>query len=399
MQRPSLTLPALYLIAMASIAGGVMALGWDTGWGVLFVDTISPVFGDMRPLQGALSSLALGFDPYVENPGNLRGTLLNYPPVWLPIATFLGLGDETRYLTVILFYEVMFLAAVAYLLYRFPSWFFLMCALSGAVLMGIERANVDIFFFAVLVAAMLLPNGIRRAALILVSAVLKLYPILAAVSLVSWGRKDLSLPRMLILPATVSILFVIYLALFWTEIMTGLAATAKAGKMSYGVWVLGFLANERFPALPVSLPLLYAGYAGVIVLLVLVSRSLSLSLALPKRGTDRVSQFADDLFLTGAAIYGVSFLAGANWDYRMVLCLFCVPFMLRSRNGMVVLVFQVLLLLALNQFLLVGLGGVVGGAINVAAKTALHLLLMAALICRVMDEFGPRLGLPPARIR
>ena len=246
---------------------------------------------------------------------------------------------------------------------------------------------------------MLLPNGIRRAALILVSAVLKLYPILAAVSLVSWGRKDLSLPRMLILPATVSILFVIYLALFWTEIMTGLAATAKAGKMSYGVWVLGFLANERFPALPVSLPLLYAGYGGVIVLLVLVSRSLSLSLALPKRGSDRVSQFADDLFLTGAAIYGVSFLAGANWDYRMVLCLFCVPFMLRSRNGMVVLVFQVLLLLALNQFLLVGLGGVVGGAINVAAKTALHLLLMAALICRVMDEFGPHLGLLPARIR
>lgn len=399
MQRPSFTFPALYLIAMASIAGVVLALGWDAGWGVLFVDTISPVFGDLRPLQGALHSLAQGFDPYVENPGNLHGTLLNYPPVWLSIASFLGLGDEAHYLAVVLAYDALFVAALAYLLYRFPSWFFLLCALSGAVLMGVERGNVDILFFAILAAAMLLPNGLGRAALILLSAVLKLFPILAAISLVWWGRKDQPFLRILLLPAIVAFLFAAYLALFWTEIMAGLTVTAKAGAMSYGVWVLEFLANERFPGLPVSLPLIYAGYAAVIILLILVSRSLSLSMALPRRGEDRASQIADDLFLTGAAIYTLSFLAGANWDYRMVFCLMCVPFMLRSRNGLVVLAFQVLLLLALNQFLLVGLGGAIGGAVNVAAKTGLHLLLMAALICRTMDEFGPRLGLAPLRAR
>ncbi len=399
MQRPSLTFPALYLIAMTSIAGVVLALGWDAGWGVLFVDTISPIFGDLRPLQGALASLAQGFDPYVENPGNPHGTLLNYPPVWLSIATFLGLGDETHYLAVVLVYEALFLAAIAYLLYRFPSWFFLLCALSGAVLMGVERGNVDILFFAILVAAMLLPNGIGRAVLILLSAVLKLFPILAAVSLISWGRRDLSLPRILVLPVVVAGLFAVYLAVFWAEIMAGLSVTAKAGAMSYGVWVLEFLANERFPKLPVSLPLIYAGYAAVIILLILVSRSLSLSMALPRRGEDRASQIVDDLFLTGATIYVLSFLAGANWDYRMVFCLMTVPFMLRSRNGLVVLAFQALLLLALNQFLLVGLGGAIGGAVNVAAKTGLHLLLMAALICRAMDEFGPRLGLSPVRIQ
>ncbi len=151
--------------------------------------------------------------------------------------------------------------------------------------------------------------------------------------------------------------------------------------------------------MPVSLPLIYAGYAAVIALLILVSRSLSLSLALPRRGEDRSSQIADDLFLTGATIYVLSFMAGANWDYRMAFCLMSVPFMLRSRNGLVVLTFQVLLLLALNQFLLVGVGGALGGAVNVAAKTGLHLLLMAALICRAMDEFGPRLGLARARVR
>lgn len=399
MQRPSLTFSSLYLIAMASIAGVVLAVGWDAGWGVFFVDTISPIFGDLRPLQGALVSLEQGFDPYVENPGNPRGTLLNYPPIWLSIAMFLDLGDETHYLAVVLAYEAFFVAAIAYLLYRFPSWFLLLCALSGAVLMGVERGNVDILFFAVLVAAMVLPNGIGRAVLILISAVLKLFPILAAVSLVSWGRRDLPLARILILPVVVAALFAAYLAVFWTEIMAGLAVTAKAGVMSYGVWVLEFLANERFPCLPVSLPLIYAGYAVVIVVLILISRSLSLSLALPRRGDDRASQIADDLFLTGATIYGLSFLAGANWDYRMVFCLMAMPFMVRSRNGMVVLAFQVLLLLALNQFLLVGLGGVLGGAVNVAAKIGLHLLLMAALICRAMDEFGPRFGLPPARIR
>ena len=399
MQRPSLTFPALYLIAMTSFAGVVLALGWDSGWGVLFVDTISPIFGDLRPLQGALESLAQGFDPYVENPGNPHGTLLNYPPVWLSIATFLSLQDETHFLAVVLAYEALFLAAIAYLLYRFPSWFFLLCALSGAVLMGVERGNVDILFFAILVAAMLLPNGFGRALLILLSAVLKLFPILAAVSLISWGRRDLSLPRILVLPVVVAGLFAVYLAVSWTEIMAGLSVTAKAGAMSYGVWVLEFLANERFPQLPVSLPLIYAGYAAVIILLILVSRSLSLSMALPRRGEDRASQIADDLFLTGATIYVLSFLAGANWDYRMVFCLMTVPFMLRSRKGFVVLAFQALLLLALNQFLLVGLGGAIGGAVNVAAKTGLHLLLMAALICRAMGEFGPRLGLSPVRIQ
>ncbi len=129
MQCPNLTFSAIYLIAMTCIAGLVLALGWDAGWGILFVDTISPIFGDLRPLQGALASIEQGFDPYVENPGNPHGTLLNYPPVWLPIASSLGLGDETAYLTVVLVYEALFLGAVAYLLYRFPSWFLLLCAL------------------------------------------------------------------------------------------------------------------------------------------------------------------------------------------------------------------------------------------------------------------------------
>lgn len=397
MPSRSILLPIIYLAAMASIGALVLSLGWDAGWGALWVDTISPIFGDLRPLQGGLASLAQGFDSYVENPGTSHGTLLNYPPIWLSIVSFLGIEAETNYLAVVLAYEVLLLAAIVWLLWRFPSWFLLLCALSGAVLMGVERGNVDILFFAVLLGALLLPRGLARAAVILLAAILKLFPVLAVISLVSWGRKDVSPVRMILLPAAVAMLFAAYLAAFWTEIMAGLAVTAKAGAMSYGVWVLEFLANERFPQLPISLPLIYAGYAAIIVLLVLVSRSLALSLALPRRGADRASQLADDLFLTGGAIYVLSFLAGANWDYRLVFCLMAVPFMLRSWNGLIVLAFQVVPLLALNQFLMVGLGGALGGAINVAAKTGLHLLLMAALVCRVMGEIGPRLGLQPAR--
>lgn len=68
MPSRSILLPIIYLAAMASIGALVLSLGWDAGWGALWVDTISPIFGDLRPLQGGLASLAQGFDSYVENP-------------------------------------------------------------------------------------------------------------------------------------------------------------------------------------------------------------------------------------------------------------------------------------------------------------------------------------------
>jgi hypothetical protein len=55
-------------------------------WTLLQVPAMYPPFADLRTVQGALTSIARGFDPQITNPGDPWSRPMNYPMVWIKIA-------------------------------------------------------------------------------------------------------------------------------------------------------------------------------------------------------------------------------------------------------------------------------------------------------------------------
>jgi hypothetical protein len=382
----------VYLGFFACITVAIGVLGWERGWSMFGEYPLSPPFFDLRHLQGAVVSVEQGYNPYIENPGDPRGIVLNYPPIWLAIGRLLSLDRESNLVAFAAFVIGCFMASVVYFMRLFPSWLLLFASISGAALMGVERANLDILMFAIVFFALLLKSDALRAATIFVAAVLKLFPIFAAVCFLprraaagaNWSR--------LLYALAIGLLFAGYLLIYHADIRHVLVNTEKAGAgaQSYGVWVLNFLANERFPQLGVSEPLIYTAFAIALVAILSFFRPLT-SLLQTRDSSNGDLDFAETLFLAGGGIYVVSFLTAANWDYRMIFCLLTIPFLLRMENVYVRWLFAICLLLGLNYFLLVSWGGAFGGAVNMLSKTALQIMFMSILIIKALQRLRPSL--------
>ena len=178
---PIIFFSAFYILLLVT----VLYFGWLKGWSLFFVHTLSKPFGDMRTIQGAIISMNLGLDPYIENPGDPWNRTVNYPPVWIYLGKMFALDAETNLIAFVLTFETFFLCCIGYFIFRFPSWTIALVAVSGAILMGIERGNNDLLIFSIIFLALMSQGTLSRAFFILIASVLKLYPIISCVSLLT----------------------------------------------------------------------------------------------------------------------------------------------------------------------------------------------------------------------
>src|SRR6516165_9762457 len=171
-------LPCLiYLMAIATLVGCIACFGWTRTWLAIFVPPTSPPFADMRGIQGTVLSTEQGFNPLISNPNDPWHRALNYPLIWVKISKALNLPNQSRFIQFCFLVILCFVATCAYILYRFPSYGLLACALSTAALLGIERSNNDLIIYSlVFVFALLLPTKFSPVP-ILIATVLKLYPV------------------------------------------------------------------------------------------------------------------------------------------------------------------------------------------------------------------------------
>ncbi|MBI1250843.1 MAG: hypothetical protein GC189_05165 [Alphaproteobacteria bacterium] len=383
----------LFAAAWAGVAALVLALGWQDGWGALFVHTLSHSFGDFRVLAGSVITDAQGLDPYVTNPGDPEGTLFNHPRIWIYLLAPFGLENEARFNAAGVAIAAGFLGSLGYLIWRFPSWALTLGAISGAVMMGVERGNADLIMFVMVFAAMAAKPDALKAGLIFIAAVLKLFPILALAAMVRPGADARAVIQGLVAPITVFAAFLLYLSATWPDVLMCFANMDSRGAMSYGVKIIAFLVHERLPQAAVSDVMIYLAFVALLIAQMALIKPQSALLRRRPIANAADGRFEESLFLGGAAIYVLSFLGGDGWDYRMAYCLMCAPLMLRTENAAVRWAFSISLLLGMNYFLLVGLGGVLGGAMNMLAKTALHVILSAGLITILLPRLAPLLSL------
>jgi hypothetical protein len=309
----------------------LVALGGREHWGRLGVGPGSVPFGDLRSVTSGWECTRRGIDILAANPCDQSGRPANYPRIWMALS-FLGLGVGSTIVLGVLIAAVFLIAAVAVL----PAGsrareavLYGVALCSPAVMLGVERGNVDILIFALVVLAVILfrrsalSTGLAHA-LLLFAAILKLFPIFAIGVLLRQPRR-----RMLVGVGAVVVVFAIYLFAIRSDLRTLARVTPQSDEFSYGLGIAAewFAAGTSTIASWIHPREWQAALALLIVGGTVLARRRG-RLRLP-RAAGPAAERDLDLFVAGAGVYVCSYALVRNFDYRLAFCLLAVPQLMR----------------------------------------------------------------------
>ena len=315
---------AYFLALLALSLEGGSAEAWRR-FGVFSLD---PSFADMRSVTSAWECARAGIEVVPANPCDPWGRPANYPSLWLAPA-FLGLGQEsTAYLGVAT--ALVFFASFLIVIGRarpLDGLVYAAALCSPAVMLGVERGNVDLLLFAVVALGVLLlrRRWVLAHGLLLAAAVLKLFPLFAWAVLARQPRR-----RAVLAGGVLALALAAYVLATLGEIRAILDAVPQETQSSYGIAVAVDSAQELVARLELTpLYFLTHPWAGPVGRVVLVCVGGLLGLWLARRWRARGERVAEnrhlDAFWAGAGIFCGTFALFQNYDYRLIFLLLTVP--------------------------------------------------------------------------
>jgi hypothetical protein len=306
-------------------------------WGNFGVPPWREPFADMWSVTSGWECVRDGIDVVPRNPCDPWGRPANYPSLWMTPSP-VGLGTESvRYLGVtaaVLF----FVSAIS--LVGAASWragvVFALALCSPPVMLGVERGNADLVIFAAVVAALWMlaafasPWRIAGNALLLLAAMLKLYPALAFPVLARQRGRQAMFGAALVLVG-----FAAYALAKRSEIEAIREILPETVFAQYGAQVGLDAAAQRLgqhvPALSVlEIQWVHRAVEGGIVVVgvaagVLLAHSRRNRVPPSDHRLSRRERFQLDAFVAGAGIFCGTYAAAANWDYRLAFLLLALP--------------------------------------------------------------------------
>lgn len=299
---------------------------YEFGWNVVGLFHLRPFYADLVAILAAGDAQRAGLDVFQSNPLDPLGRPHVYGPWWLVLGQLGCTRADAWWLGSLL--GLAFVGAALWLLAP-RDWkgaaLGVALLLSPPVLLGLERANNDLFIFLLLVAAAAWLSrpaawaGLMGTATLVLAATLKFYPLAALSALLA--RRD----RVGRLCLTVAGALVVFAALWWRQREDFFRALALAPRpdtfLAYGVRLFALSWNRD----PMVHPWLLLGYAlGGVIAGALLWRGRS-ALARWIDGDDARSIAA----VLGASCWLFCYFANNNYPYRAVLLLLVAPAWLR----------------------------------------------------------------------
>jgi hypothetical protein len=260
----------------------------------------------------------------MESPNCLPGVAYNYPSLWARGFATLGITEESTE-TIGLFMIALFCMAVlaicalavAGLDSNLPLVPMAAAALSPPVLLVLERGNIDIIVFVLVVAAVsasTMGRGCTAALLFAMSTALKLFPLGGGLTLIkTHGLR-------------VAALFVGLSSLGLMAIAPDLPLIARRTPQeegaSFGAPVIFLLVIRKSGLSAPDYAARILGVAAFILVFVALA-ALRRRLALAPHMDSLVKAMATDRAATSAILSGfgcflMAYLIGTNWDYRLI---------------------------------------------------------------------------------
>jgi len=309
-------LVVLFFAALLSYRG----VTGTTPWATVGIEPGDKSFVDLRSVTSSWDCEHRGIEAFPNNPCDPFHRPANYPRVWTRLGIF-GLGEgDTVPLGVAI--GVLFFAAalaVAGPLTLGEGAVYSGALLAPATMLGVERGNVDLLMFVLVVLGLLL---LRRspwagAAPIVLAGALKLFPAFALAPFVRLRRRSAALAASVVVLGA-------YAAVTLNDIRTLRHVIPRVVVNSYGAGVV----VEALRLAHVS----WVQSAGEVRYVRLAVLALGLLLALALLRVRRSAAAGDaggelrlDAFWAGAAVYVGTYVFGSNFDYRLAFLLLCVP--------------------------------------------------------------------------
>ncbi len=306
----------LLVLGAATLLGLYFGLGPERTWRIWNIPYKEPFFYDLRMVTASAESYAEGFDPAYDNPYDPEQRYFNYPRVWyILLGSGIDLQDTLWFGALLVLGFFISLATLQGEFEPITAIIMILAIFSPAVLLGVERGNVDLAIFT-LAALALWSVGFSKTfslLILLLAVALKLVPMFGAGYFLNEDKRGVKY-TIISLAATT-----LYVGLDWEGMQHIFSHTQKGADVSYGVSVLPakfwpYLGNYQQE---VTLALYLAAFGLILGMGFLALRNRERWTALD----------ADQLrmFRLGAGIYLGTFLLGNNWDYRLMFLIFAIP--------------------------------------------------------------------------
>jgi hypothetical protein len=285
-----------------------------------------PGFYDSRQFAMGAESYYQGYDPLVTNPANDRGLQLNYPRIWhvlFPLVVDQSRTNIMGSIVVIIFFIGLGIFWFSRKYDNLTYYVLFIITLSPVVMLGVERANIDLIVFFVLALALTANyySRISGVLLLLFASILKIFPVFGFIYLLKEEKR-----RFWTLFLASLGIFALYALLTLNDLYYVYTTTSKGVSSSYGinVWWKG-IGHHRFFNLPLSETMkLFLQVVSFISAIIIITTTLYLSLRQEDQGIYREGRYID-AFRMGAGIYTGSFFVMTNNDYRLTFLIFTVP--------------------------------------------------------------------------
>jgi hypothetical protein len=352
----------LYLTAVGALAVAVIYFGWVRTWSSVYLPNPYLPFRDMRWIQGHISSVEHGSDPFADW-GDVPG--FDYPLFWITIGKMLNFSSEPWFIAECAALAFCFVGLCAFLLFCYPSFGLLASLVSTSTLLGIERGNIDLVVFCLLLlAATWIPNRWSPLPLLLATS-LKLYPVFALTGMF--------IKRQFTLFAASLAGAVAIFAYLWDQLADIHSNIPVTCWLSYGLpSITDCFIRRGLPHWELGALFAALGFA-ILTLTYYFSKS---DVATPKDDP------AFNLLIVGTPIYVGTFMVASNFDYRLIFLILCIPFLQRrpfpfSRTLIVVM------LIAMNELLVRAWLPAHWVVVVQLAKSAIFAVLSAYLLALV----------------
>jgi hypothetical protein len=322
----------ILLAAVAVYLGAIAAARawWRVDlWPRLGVPSGPSLFFDARNLTAAWECQRLGYDPLYESPCDPWGRPLMYLRPWL-LLTPLGLGQPHTVAVAATLIVVMFVS-FALLVGRVSAGTGVVLALaacSPAVMLAVERANMDVALFSIVTVSILIWRLAARLAdvlsptLVLIAATAKIYPVFALPAFAMTRRPVAVRAASACLAA-----FGVYAVYNYRDIVHAAAIAIQGEGYSYGARILPAHLYHLFGADrwagPAAVKQAIAGIPLAVVAAVIfvrIQRGLGHDDSLVVPGTPLLLALH-----VGGLIYLGTFALANNFDYRLVFLLLTLP--------------------------------------------------------------------------
>ena len=349
---------------------------WVSTWRGLGVPAMVPHFVDLDSIPAGVETMRNGGDPLVANPADPAHRPMNYPRIWMYLFSAARITSANVSIVALLFCA-LYLACVSVLIVQarraIEMVVLVVVALSVAPLLAMERGNNDLFIFAVVFLGCIATNPYLRSGALGFAALLKIYP-MAAMMLDTLRRP----PRKRQVAIVFAGVVIVLLALQWRDFSLIRRGTPASRSLSYGA--LSLEAEVLHGAHELGLS---TGVGWIIVLECWIAGALAAVYGWKKSweagGSDANPMYLE-LFTAFGTMYAFTYAIGSNWDYRLILLIPTLPYVLEmartSSHRAWAVTYIGLVVLAENTAGFAQDGGTLAGHL---ATFALFLMILASL--------------------